>query len=143
MWIRDKLTVADSEPAILEDKPKAEESASSLSQAEKLAVVLSSAPLYHQTSSQLISIRDLPFPSESVSAEIANSLPEVVKVQLALTERNDEMMELARRSLTALEGWYKLVDGFNRCVAEWDERLREIETKLCRKEKLERDTEEY
>ena len=135
--------LGDSEPSILEDKSKHGGKTLSLSQPEKQAVVLSSAPLYHQVSSQLLAIRDLPFPSESVSAEIANSLPEVVKVQLALTEKNDEIMELTQRSLSALEGWYQLVEGFNACVAEWDDRLRELEIKLCRREKQERDTEEY
>jgi hypothetical protein len=137
------LTIGDSEPSVLQEKPKKEEPTSSLSQAEKLAVVLSSAPLYHQILSQLLAVRDLPFPAESLSADIANHLPEIVKLQLALAERNEEMVELVRRSLTALENWYRLVEGFNACVAEWDERLRGIDIMLRRKEKQERDIEEY
>jgi len=94
-------------------------------------------------SSQLIAIRDTPFPDESVSAEIANSLPDVVKVQLAVAEKDDEVKELARRSLLVLSGWYELVEGFNACVAEWDERLRIVETKVRRKEKIAREADEY
>jgi hypothetical protein len=99
--------------------------------------------LYHQTSSFLIGIRDIQFPEESVSAEIANSLPEVVKLQLALAEKDDEVANLAKRSIKLLQEWYELVEGLNGCIAEWDERLRDLETRVCRKEKIERDADEY
>jgi hypothetical protein len=91
----------------------------------------------------LIGIRDTPFPDESVSAEIANSLPEVVKLQLALAERDELVAKLSRRSITVLQEWYELVEGFNACVAEWDERLRDLETKILRKEKIAREADEY
>lgn len=83
------------------------------------------------------------FPEESVSAEIANSLPEVVKLQLSLAEKDEEVASLARRSIRVLQEWYELVEGLNGCIAEWDERLRDLETKVCRKEKIARDTNEY
>ena len=91
----------------------------------------------------LLAIRDTPFPEESVSAEIANSLPEVVKLQLAVAERDEQVENLAKRSLAVLQGWYEIVEGFNGCVAEWDERLRDLETKVRRKEKIVRDADEY
>jgi hypothetical protein len=105
--------------------------------------VLQSAPVYQQTASQLLAIRDTPFPSESVSAEIANSVPEVVKLLFAIAEREGEIAELARRSVRVLEGWYELVEGFNGCVAEWDERLREVERTIVRREKVEGEDDEY
>ena len=106
-------------------------------------MVVSAAPSFQYTSSSLLAIKDLPFPPESVSTQIANSLPDVATVQVDLAEREDEIMVLAKRSLTALEAWYQLVEGFNGCIAEWDERLRDMETKLLRKERSERDAEEY
>jgi hypothetical protein len=78
-----------------------------------------------------------------VSAEIANSVPEVVKLQLAVAKRDEEELELARRSAVVLTEWYELVQGFNECVSEWDERLRAMETKIFRKEKIEREADEY
>ena len=138
------LTQGDSNPSLLEDSSKQSESApSTLTQSEKLAIILPSAPLYHQTSSLLLAIRDTPFPEESVSAGIANSLPEVVKLQLAVAQRDEQVENLAKRSLAVLQGWYEIVEGFNGCVAEWDERLRDLETKVCRKEKIMRDADEY
>jgi hypothetical protein len=99
--------------------------------------------MYHQTVSSLLAIQDTPFPDETVSAECANHFPEVVKLQMALAERTEQVQELAIRSAAALQEWYELVEGFNSCVVEWDERLREIETIVCRREKIERDAEEY
>jgi hypothetical protein len=138
------LTRGDSNPSLLEDSSKQSESApSTLTQSEKLAIILPSAPLYHQASSLLLAIRDTPFPEESVSAGIANSLPEVVKLQLAVAQRDEHVENLAKRSLAVLQGWYEIVEGFNGCVAEWDERLRDLETKVWRKEKIMRDADEY
>jgi hypothetical protein len=67
----------------------------------------------------------------------------VVKLQLAVAEREEQVMNLAMRSMVVLQGWYELVEGFNGCVAEWDERLRDLETKVCRKEKIAREANEY
>jgi hypothetical protein len=139
------IYVGDANPSLLETPSKFEESStsSSLSQSEKLAVILPSAPTYHQASSLLLAIRDTSFPEESVSAEIANSLPEVVKLQLAVAERDAVLQDLARRSIAVLQGWYELVEGYNGCVAEWDGRLKDLETTVCRGEKHERDAEVY
>ena len=133
--------IGDSQPSLLDSTKSVP--TSSPSQVEKLAIVLPSAPLYHQTSSLLLAIRDTPFPPENVSAEIANSLPEVVELQVQVGKRDEEVAELARRSAVVLRGWYELVEGFNGCVAEWDERLREVEASIFRKEKVEREADEY
>jgi hypothetical protein len=138
------LIQGDSNPSLLENPSRQSNSTpSTLTQSEKLAIILPSAPLYHQTSSLLLAIRDTPFLDESVSAETANSLPEVVKLQLAVAERDEQVENLAKRSLAVLQGWYGIVEGFNGCVAEWDERLKDMETKVCRKEKIVRDADEY
>ena len=67
----------------------------------------------------------------------------MVKFKLAVAEKDKQVLNLARRSMDVLQGWYELVQGFNGCVAEWDERLRELETKICRKEKIAKDAETY
>ena len=133
----------DAQPSLLEEPTKAEDTSLSLSQAEKQAIVLQSATLYHETSSMLLGVYDIPFPDENVSAEIANSLPEVVKLQLRVAELDERVTNLAKRSVIALQWWYELVEGFNGCIAEWDERLRQMETVIMRKEKVEREADEY
>jgi hypothetical protein len=135
--------IGDSQPSLLENLEKQEESPSSLSQSEKLAIIMPSASGFHHTVSSLLAIQDTPFPDESVSAECANHLPEVAKLQMDLNERSEEVQELAMRSAAVLQSWYELVDGFNSCLAEWDERLREMETIVCRREKIEQEVESY
>jgi len=94
-------------------------------------------------SSLLLAVRDTPFPEETVSAEIANALPEVARVQLEVIEKDREVDELVRQSVGVLERWYVVVEGFNACVAEWDGRLREVEIHVSRREKGLRDAETY
>jgi hypothetical protein len=137
------LMPGDAQPSLLDDPTKSEDTSSSLSQAEKQAIVLQSATLYHETSSMLLGVYDIPFPDENVSGEIANSLPEVVKLQLRVAELDERVTNLAKRSVVALQWWYELVEGFNGCIAEWDERLRQMETVIMRKEKVEREADEY
>jgi len=137
------LMPGDAQPSLLDEPTKPEDTSSSLSQAEKQAIVLQSATLYHETSSMLLGVYDIPFPDENVSAEIANSLPEVVKLQLRFAELDERVTNLAKRSVVALQWWYELVEGFNGCIAEWDERLRQMETVIMRKEKVEREADEY
>jgi len=64
-------------------------------------------------------------------------------VQLEVMEREGQVDELVRRSVGILERWYVIVEGFNACVAEWDERLREVEIHVSRREKSLRDAETY
>ena len=78
-----------------------------------------------------------------MSAEIANALPEVVELQLRVVEREEGVRQLVQRSLRVLGAWYGFVEGFNGCVAEWDDRLREVETWIIRRERERREAEEY
>ena len=78
-----------------------------------------------------------------MSAEIANALPAVLREQLRLIEKAGEVDGLMKRSVGLLERWYGVVEGLNACIAEWDERLRELEIKVSRKEKSLRDAETY
>jgi hypothetical protein len=138
----DTAYLGDSEPSILEDPATPSESSSSLSHAEKLAVVTSSAGLINSTFTSLLSLRELPFPAEDVSAQLANQLPDVVNLELRVQQRREEIASLVGRSVSVLEAWHSLVEGWNECVAEWDERLREVERRVLRMEKRERE-EEY
>ena len=48
-----------------------------------------------------------------------------------------------QRSLQVLGTWYGFVEGFNGCVAEWDDVLRKAETWVMRRERESREAEEY
>jgi len=138
--------VGDAESSLFQPAPTVPpnvDASSTLSQTEKLAIILPSAPAYQQTSALLLAVRDTPFPEETVSAEIANALPAVLREQLRLIEKAGEVDGLMKRSVGLLERWYGVVEGLNACIAEWDERLRELEIKVSRKEKSLRDAETY
>ena len=64
-------------------------------------------------------------------------------MQLEVMEKDGEVDELVRQSVGVLERWYVVVEGFNACVAEWDERLQELEIHVSRREKSLRDAETY
>ena len=67
----------------------------------------------------------------------------MARVQLKVMEKEGEVNGLVRRSVGVLERWYAVVEGVNACVAEWDDRLRELEIKVSRREKSLRDAETY
>jgi hypothetical protein len=134
--------IGDTDPTLLAE-PTKPPPATDLSHPEKLAIILPSASTYHQTSSLLLALRDTPFPEESVSADIANALPEVVELQLRIAEKEERVRNLAARSLVVLRGWYGIVEGVNQCVSEWDDRLRDAETVVVRRERAVRDAEEF
>ena len=78
-----------------------------------------------------------------MSAEIANALPEVTKLQLEMMKYEEQVKALRERSLNVLEEWYGLVEGVNACVEEWDQRLRGCETAVRRREKALEEEESY
>jgi hypothetical protein len=66
-----------------------------------------------------------------------------VKLELELAEYDEQVQYLAKRSISILQNWYDIVEGFNECIAEWDDRLRELETRICRREKIEKEADVY
>ena len=137
------LTVGDAQPSLLEDTRNPADHASSLSENEKLAIVLPSAPIYHQTSSLLLGIRDTPFPEETISAEMANHLPEVINLHVQYVEWEKRTTSLASRTAKILQTWYEITEGFNACVAEFDGRLRDLEIRVARRERAIREADVY
>lgn len=102
--------------------------ASSLPLEERLSVVLSAAPSYHATASQLSSILDTPIPPPQQSAKLGSLLPRIDKVEGRVHGIEVEVAELRKRSASLLERWYWVsVEEGNERVAEWDERLGECE----------------
>jgi len=140
----DFLQVGDAQPSLLEPStPPAAPTTQTLSVPEKLSIILPAAPLYHQVSSGLSSLRDTPFPSESLSAEIAVKVPDVTAAQLRLLGLEEQVRELRMRSVWLLEQWFDVVEGLNGCVGEWDSRLRGVERDVRRREHVREDEETY
>lgn len=108
---------------------------SQLSTEAILAVVTAHAPLYHQTASQLTSIRDLAIPSSSLSTSLIALLPRIARLQATQDAQAREMAALRAQSAKAVQRWYELgVLGQGECWAEWEGRMEECEKRARRME---------
>ncbi|KAL8655989.1 MAG: hypothetical protein Q9226_002827 [Calogaya cf. arnoldii] len=108
---------------------------SNLSTEEILAIVAAHGPLYHQTASQLTSIRDVAIPSSGLSTSLISLKPRIAKLQSLQEAQAKEMAALRARSARAIQRWYELgVLGQGECWAEWEARMEECEKKVRRAE---------
>jgi len=100
----------------------------------KTATVLAAAPEFAAVASQLSAIGDTPVPAPAESARLVALLPRLQRAEEAQRRQEARIAELRRRSVDALEGWYRLgVMGVNDCFAEWDERTARVERAVVRK----------
>lgn len=107
---------------------------SGLSFEEKLSTILSVAPSFHATSSQLTSIMDTLIPNPSVSADLISLVPRINRAEVIQQAQAKEIADLRKRSAALLERWYLLgIEGVNECFAEWDERALEMDKIVSRK----------
>ncbi|KAF1988868.1 hypothetical protein K402DRAFT_328186 [Aulographum hederae CBS 113979] len=110
---------------------------------ERLAIVLTEAPAFQTTASQLTSLNDLTLPPAEGYAALAALQPRMAAIQERQTEQALEISELRKKSAALLLRWHEVtVLGQGRCWAEWDSRLKQVERTVRREEvKLEREGE--
>lgn len=96
-------------------------------------MVLTEAPSFPATASQVTQLNDLPLPpTQSFSTLIAN-LPRMAAIDHKQREQAVQIAELRKRSGMLLLKWHELfVLSPGRCWAEWDSRLQDAETKVRR-----------
>lgn len=110
---------------------------SMLTSEEKMSTILSAAPSFHATSTQLTSIMDSPIPNPTVSTDLIALVPRISRAEVVQQAQAQEIADLRKRSAALLERWYLLgVEGVNECFAEWDERTLDVDKILSRKIKL-------
>ncbi|KAL1630387.1 hypothetical protein SLS56_004914 [Neofusicoccum ribis] len=108
----------------------------------KLGTVLTEAPAYPATASQLTSLHDLPLPpTESFTSLVALS-PRIAQLEQNQLVQAREISDLRKRSGKAVLRWHEvMVLGQGRCWAEWDSRVRKAEREVRREEvKIERES---
>ncbi|KAL8790102.1 MAG: hypothetical protein Q9213_000804 [Squamulea squamosa] len=134
--IHDLLQLQQAHPTLFHpSKSELNAIPSNLSTEEILAIVTSHGSLYHQTASQLMSIRDLAIPSSSLSASLISLQPRIAKMQTLHEVQAKEMAALRARSAKAVQRWYELgVLAHGECWAEWEGRMEECEKKVRRAE---------
>ncbi|KAI5843409.1 hypothetical protein DFP73DRAFT_81051 [Morchella snyderi] len=131
--VKDMLNLHANFPEIFKNVHPATQT-STLTPEEKLSTVLSAAPSFHATSSQLTSIMDTPIPNPSISTDLIALVPRINRVQVVQLAQAQEIADLRKRSAALLEMWYLLgIEGVNECFAEWDERTLAVDKLLSRK----------
>ncbi|OMP83989.1 hypothetical protein BK809_0001373 [Diplodia seriata] len=108
----------------------------------KLATILTEAPAYPATASQLTSLHDLPLPPTESFTSLVGSSPRIAQLEQTQLAQAHDISDLRKRSGKAVLRWHEvMVLGQGRCWAEWDSRVRESEREVRREEvKIERES---
>ncbi|OCL10725.1 hypothetical protein AOQ84DRAFT_374647 [Glonium stellatum] len=103
--------------------------------AEQLAMILTEAPSFPTTASQLNSLHDLPVPPTENFAVLAALQPRIVEAERRQLAQAVEISELRKRNGALILRWHEVfILGQGRCWAEWDTRVRKAEQLVRRRE---------
>jgi hypothetical protein len=92
------------------------------------SIVLAHASTFSEIVSRLTSVKDLPIPPASASADLIALQPRLNKVKEVQEAQAREMSALRARSARLLERWLEIgVVGQGEVWAEWEERVRAAE----------------
>ena len=107
-------------------------------------ILLAHEPLYRKTTTQLIQLRDAgSVPDSTPLAHLAGLQPRISQLQAKQEALVREYGDLRTRSATALERWYETgVLEMGERWADWEERLRDCEILVRRKEAAKKREEE-
>lgn len=120
-------------PELFESAPAAKED--ELDIPTQLAMVLTEAPSFPTTASQLTQLNDLPLPPTQSFTNLIANLPRLAAIDERQIEQAREISELRKRNGLLLLKWHELfVLGQGRCWAEWDGKLKKAERKVRREE---------
>lgn len=99
------------------------------------SLVLAHSQLYHSISTQLPQVKDTTTPGPSSAAKLIELRPRIEQLQATQTSQAREFAELRIRSARAVEAWYEGgVLEMGEQWAEWEERLRDAEIIVRRRE---------
>lgn len=136
--INDILNLQKAHPEIFD--PTASSSAPPALPPTSLAsLVLAHSSIYNTLSTSLTQLQDLDVPDPSTAAKLTNLNPRIGKVRMKQRAQGAEFAELRDRSARAVEAWYEGgVLGMDGQWAEWEERLRDAEILVRRREAAKR-----
>jgi hypothetical protein len=105
-------------------------------------MVISEAPQFPATASQLTSLVDLPVPSSEAFANMIALQPRMAEAAERQVRQQLEISELRKRTALLIMRWHEiLILSQGRCWVEWDDRLRKSE-RAIRREEVRREREE-
>ena len=111
------------------------EAPSTLPVASLASLVLAHTQLYHSVSSRLSQLQDVDVPDPASAAKLTELRPRIEQTRLKQDAKAKEFAELRTRSKRVVQNWYEGgVLGMGEQWAEWEERLREAEILVRRRE---------
>ncbi|KAK3719980.1 hypothetical protein LTR37_004103 [Vermiconidia calcicola] len=107
----------------------------SLSTASLASLILAHSQLYQTVSARLSQLQNISVPDPSSAAKLIELQPRIEKVRVKQETQSKEISELRARSAKVVEMWYQGgVLGMGEQWAEWEERLRDAEILVRRRE---------
>ncbi|RMY65267.1 hypothetical protein D0862_15283 [Hortaea werneckii] len=107
------------------------------------ALVLAHSHLYTNLSTQLTQLQTTPLPDSTPLTHLIDLQPRINKLQTKQHEQAQELADLRSRSALAVENWYTGgVMAMGERWADWEERVREVEILVRRREATRRREEE-
>ncbi|KAI7311148.1 hypothetical protein KC340_g10266 [Hortaea werneckii] len=106
-------------------------------------LVLAHNHLYTQLSTQLTQLQSTPLPDSTPLTHLIDLQPRITQLQTKQHDQAQELADLRSRSAQAVEKWYTggVLDMGERW-ADWEERVREVEILVRRREAAKRREEE-
>jgi hypothetical protein len=112
---------------------------STLPPASLASLVLAHQSLYQKTANDLNQLQDLTVPDPLTAVKLTELQPRIDKARAKQRSQSAEFAELRDRSARAVEAWYEGgVLGMDGQWADWEERLRDAEILVRRKEAAKR-----
>ncbi|KAF2843227.1 hypothetical protein M501DRAFT_994087 [Patellaria atrata CBS 101060] len=100
-----------------------------------LAIILTEAPSFPATASQLTSLNDTPIPPTEAFASLAALQPRIAHVDRRQTKQALEISDLRTRTALSVLRWHEImILGQGRCWAEFDAKMKQAERTVRREE---------
>lgn len=136
--VADILALQKKHPDLFHPSANAEANPS-ISPSSLVALVLAHARLYQSISAQLPQLQDTPIPDTASATKLLELQPRVDRARERQLAQATELAELRTRSAIVVEKWYEGgVLGMGERWTDWEERLREVEILVRRREAVKR-----
>nr|POF22062.1 hypothetical protein CFP56_36149 [Quercus suber] len=143
--VSDVLALQKAHPSLFHPSasPTDNEAASLLPTGALAELVLAHSPLYTSTASQLTALQSTPLSDSDGLTKLVEVMPRIEKARAKQEAQTREVAELRARSARVVEEWYESgVLEMGDKWAEWEERVRDCEILVRRKEAVKRRIEE-
>ncbi|KAK5123777.1 hypothetical protein LTR85_002413 [Meristemomyces frigidus] len=135
----DVLALQKVQPSLFHTTLSATKAPTDLPPASLASLILAHAQLYTSVSAHLTQLQDTHLPDPAAATKLVDLQPRIEKVQARQDQQARDFAELRRRSARVVEQWYQVgVLEMGEKWAEWEERVRDAEILVRRREAAKR-----